>query len=182
MPRRTLIQLYKDWRLWTQRRFNNSFIRKFTQKPLSRRLSIDEIALVRSVFGDSITLNNVQLKSAWWVLRGYAVSPNGNIYFHPEDWVVDFSSSTLGRQSWLIHELTHVWQLQQGLNVILGALLNRRYSYTLTTGKSFFKYGIEQQAQMVQDYFIRRARGQDCRALEDCIPFLNHIDLNRMVP
>jgi hypothetical protein len=42
----------------------------------------------------------------------------------------------------------------------------------LKTGKSFFNYGIEQQARMVQDYFIRRQRGQNCQALETCIPFL----------
>ena len=53
-----------------------------------------------------------------------------------------------------------------------GALIDRRYDYVLETGKSFFKYGVEQQARMVQDYFIRRQRGQDCQDLEACIPFL----------
>ncbi len=138
----------------------------------SRPLSIGEIALARSVFGDSIKLDEVRLKTAWWVLKNYAVSPNGNIYFHSADWITDFSKTSLGKQSWLIHELTHVWQLQQGLKVIRGALINRRYKYALKAGKSFFRYGIEQQAQMVQDYFIRRQCGQDCQALAACIPFL----------
>lgn len=138
----------------------------------SRLLTTGEIALARSVFGDTIKLDEVQLKTAWWVLKNYAVSPNGNIYFHPADWITDFSSASLSKQSWLIHELTHVWQLQQGLKVVRGAVINRRYDYVLETGKSFFKYGIEQQARIVQDYFIRRQRGQDCRDLEVCIPFL----------
>ena len=43
----------------------------------------------------------------------------------------------------------------------------------LETGKSFFRYGIEQQARMVQDYFVRRQLGKDCQDLEACIPFLS---------
>ena len=139
----------------------------------SRQLSVGELAIARSVFGDSIRLDEVNLKTAWWVLKTYAVSPNGNIYFNKADWVADFSHASINKQSWLIHELTHVWQLQQGLKVVRGAIMNRRYNYVLKAGKSFFKYGIEQQARMVQDYFIRRQRGQDCHALEACIPFLD---------
>ena len=138
----------------------------------SRQLSEGERALARSVFGNSLDIDKIRLKTAWWVLKNYAVSPNGHIYFHPADWTTDFSSSSINKQSWLIHELTHVWQLQQGLKVVRGALINRRYRYNLVRGKSFFKYGIEQQARMVQDYFIRRQCGQDCQALEECIPFL----------
>ncbi len=141
-------------------------------KQQSRQLTEGELALARSVFGDSLKLDGVQLKTAWWVLKHYAVSPNGNIYFHPADWVTDFSQCALGKQSWLIHELTHVWQLQQGLKVVRGAIINRRYDYVLEAGKSFFNYGIEQQARMVQDYFVRRHRGHDCRDFETCIPFL----------
>lgn len=142
----------------------------------SRPLTSSEKALARSVFGDSIALDDVYLKSAWWVLKNYAVSPNGNIYFHPADWITDFGSASLQKQSWLIHELTHVWQLQQGLKVVRGALLNRRYDYVLILGKSFFDYGIEQQARMVQDYFVRRARAQDCQMLIECIPFLQALN------
>ena len=141
-------------------------------KQCSRQLTVGEMALARSVFGDSIELEQVQLKTACWVLKNYAVSPNGNIYFHPADWVTDFSQSSLGKQSWLIHELTHVWQLQQGLKVVRGAMINRRYDYVLNAGKPFFNYGIEQQARMVQDYFISRQHGRDCQGFENCIPFL----------
>ena len=138
----------------------------------SRPLTDGEIVLARSVFGDSICLNKVRLKTAWWVLRHYAVSPKGLLYFYPADWIGDFSQAPLGKPGWLIHELTHVWQGQQGLKVVRGALINRRYDYELRVGKSFFKYGIEQQARMVQDYFVRRQLGRDCRELEVCIPFL----------
>jgi hypothetical protein len=154
------------------KRFFSRYLRSSEKKQQFRYLTVGEIALARSVFGDSIRLNEVQLKTAWWVLKNYAVSPNGNIYFNPVDWIIDFSNAPLGKQSWLIHELTNIWQLQQGLKVVRGALIDRRYDYVLETGKSFFKYGIEQQARMVQDYFVRRQRGQDCQNLEACIPFL----------
>lgn len=147
-------------------------------KHQSRYLTDGELALARSVFGDSLKLDSVQLKTAWWILKHYAVSPNGNIYFHPADWVTDFSQCSLAKQSWLIHELTHVWQLQHGLKVVRGAIINRRYDYVLESGKSFFNYGIEQQARMVQDYFVRRHHAHDCRNFEVCIPFLKEQTLN----
>lgn len=53
------------------------------------------------------------------------------------------------------------------------ALFNRRYRYVLKEGKSFFAYGIEQQAKMVEDYFLKQQKGQDCTQLIDCIPFLS---------
>ncbi|MBF2718959.1 type IV secretion protein Rhs [Psychrobacter sp. NG254] len=156
----------------TRKGFFNRYLCRAAYKQQSRLLTAGEIVLAQSVFGDSIRLDGVQLKTAWWVLKNYAVSPNGNIYFNPADWIADFSEASLSKQSWLIHELTHVWQLQQGLKVVRGALMDRRYNYVLETGKSFFKYGIEQQARMVQDYFLRHQRGQNCQDLEDCIPFL----------
>lgn len=138
----------------------------------SRPLTEAEIQMAQLVFGTNFDLSEVRLKTAWWVLKNYAVSPNGNIYFHPKDWVEDFSNQSLEKRSWLIHELTHVWQLQQGLKVVRGAVVNRRYDYILAEGKSFFSYGIEQQARMVQDYYLRRELGKDCQPWQACIPFL----------
>ena len=161
------------------KRLFDRYPRSSVKNQQSRPLTVGEVALARSVFGDSIRLDGVHLKTAWWVLKSYAVSPNGNIYFNPADWVTDFSAASLGKQSWLIHELTHVWQLQQGLKVVRGALIDRRYNYVLRTGKPFFKYGIEQQARMVQDYFVRRQRRQYCQDLEACIPFLTVNSTNK---
>lgn len=142
--------------------------------PRIRALSEGEKQLAKSVFGDAIDLDSVRLKTAWWVLKGYAVSPNGNIYFHPDDWMADVSCETLTKRAWLIHELTHVWQVQQGQAVFWRALFNRRYQYRLRTGKSFFGYGIEQQARMVEEYYIRREMGRDCKAWQACLPFVGN--------
>lgn len=137
-----------------------------------RYLSEGEKKLARSVFGEALKLDQIRIVAHRWVLKNYAMSPNGHIYFNLHNWCDDFSVLSLAKQSWLIHELTHVWQVQQGMQVLLRALLNRKYSYMLKEGKQFFAYGIEQQATMVQDYFLKRAQGQDCQAYENCIPFL----------
>lgn len=137
-----------------------------------RYLSEGEKKLAYSVFGEALQLEQIRIVAHRWVLKNYAISPNGHIYFNIYNWCEDFSKASLAKQSWLIHELTHVWQVQQGMQVVLRALLNRKYSYILKEGKTFFKYGIEQQASMVQDYFLKRAQGQDCQAYEHCIPFL----------
>ena len=139
-------------------------------KPLSRTLTPKEITLAKSVFGDALDYSAVRLKTAWWVLKGYGVAPNGVIYFNKADWYDDFGDETLGKRAWLIHELTHVWQYQVGMAVFWRALFNRRYRYTLT-GKSFYRYGIEQQAKLVEDFYIRRELGKDCGAWRAGLPF-----------
>ncbi|MEY4516542.1 MAG: hypothetical protein RL180_888 [Pseudomonadota bacterium] len=137
-----------------------------------RRLTIHERQLAVSVFGASLALDEIKLYACGWVFRGYAISPNGHVYFHPDDWQDDFALASLAVQGWLIHELTHVWQVQQGIHVFRRALFDRRYRYVLRDGQPFLHYGVEQQAQLVQDYFVRRAQGQDCTAYERCLPFL----------
>lgn len=137
-----------------------------------RYLTDHEKQMAHLVFADSLDMSDIQLKTTWWVLKGYAVSPNGNIYFHFDDWVDDFSQESLGKQAWLIHELTHIWQLQQGIKVVRRAIFDRRYEYLFKEGKSFFEYGVEQQARMVEDYYIALMQNKDCQAFKNCLPFL----------
>lgn len=136
-----------------------------------RTLTIGEKTLCQSIFADQINLDTPWICASYWILKGYAMSPNGSIYFNPNDYLLDYSKASLGKQAWFIHEMTHVWQIQQGIQVVKHAILDRRYQYVLESGKQFLAYGVEQQAQMVQDYFIQRATGQDCRVLEQCLPF-----------
>lgn len=138
---------------------------------MRRKLTLGEKSLAYSVFYEQLDLDRPRIYASAWVIQGYAISPNGHIYFNPSDYLEDFSTATLGRQAWFIHEMTHVWQVQQGMHVVRRAVLDRRYQYLLQEGKSFFQYGIEQQAQMVQDFFVQRSLGQDCRALGQCLPF-----------
>lgn len=137
----------------------------------SRALTAGEIALASSVFGNQINYQAVRIQTAWWVLKGYAIAPNGAIYFNQADWSDDFSATTLAKRAWLIHELTHVWQYQKGMAVFWRALVNRQYRYVLMPNKPLTDYGIEQQAKLVEDFYIRRELGKDCRAWQACLPF-----------
>ena len=96
------------------------------------------------------------------VLKNYGISPNGHVYFNEHDWCADFSQQSLGTQSWLIHELTDVWQIQQGIKVVRKAIFDRQYQYVLEQGKLFLSYGIEQQAEIVRHIFLLR-HGQKIR-------------------
>lgn len=149
------------------------FFPKISRIVKIRLLTAGELQLAQSIFGSMIDLDQTSIRASGWVLRGYAVSPNGHIYVHPAEWCEDYSQQSLAMQSLLIHELVHVWQVQQGMAVVRRAVLDRRYQYKLRQDKPFLTYGIEQQAQMVQDYFVRRARGQNCVAWEQCLPFHN---------
>ena len=137
-----------------------------------RKMTLGEKALAQGVFGSALRMDDIEIIAHRFVLQHYAISPNGHIYFNEKDWQDDFSKRPLNEQSWLIHELTHVWQIQQGIAVIRKALLDRRYSYVIEQGKNFLNYGVEQQAQMVQDYFMRSQQKQTCDDLKACIPFV----------
>lgn len=136
-----------------------------------RPLTDGEKRLCQTIFARQIDLSTPRICASYWILKHYAMSPNGHVYFHPEDYLLDYSQAGLGKQAWFIHEMTHVWQSQQGISVFWRALFNRRYNYELQAGKHFLSYGVEQQAQMVQDYFVLRETGQECSVLGACLLF-----------
>jgi hypothetical protein len=127
----------------------------------SRPLTPGEIALARSVFGDSIDYAKVRLvRGKWWPFqpRNAAMAPNGNIHFHPAagGWTEDFAGEPLSRQGFFIHEMTHVWQAQKGGRFYLPLMRHPfcRYRFELKPGKPFSRYGIEQQAEIVRHIFL----------------------------
>ena len=126
-----------------------------------RPLTPGEIALARSIFGDAIDYSKVCLvEGKWWWFhpRRAAMAPMGAIWFHPDEggWSEDFSSETLSRQGFFIHELTHVWQAQKSGPLYLPLMRHPfcRYRYRLVPGKRFVHYGLEQQAELVRHRFL----------------------------
>src|SRR6476469_2731742 len=126
-----------------------------------RRLTPGEIALARSIFADSIDYSRVELvRGKWWPFqpRDTAMSPDGNIYFHPAagGWSKDFASEPLYRQGFFIPEMTHVWQAQRGGRFYLPLMRHPfcRYGFDLRPGKPFHRYGLEQQAEIVRHRFL----------------------------
>ena len=50
--------------------------------------------------------------------------------------------------------MIHVWQHQEGINVRVRGIFQRRYEYLpFEESKAFSDYGIEQQGDIVRDYF-----------------------------
>ena len=148
---------------------------------MSRRRSLTEgeIALARSVFGDSIDYSKVSLfRRKWWPFqpRNSAMAPMGNIYFHPNGgaWSDDFSKEGLSRQAFFIHEMTHVWQAQVKGRFYLPLMRHPfcRYSYDLKPGRPFGRYGLEQQAEIVAHRFLadRGVQPSQCPPVE-LLPF-----------
>jgi hypothetical protein len=126
-----------------------------------RPLTAGELAAARAVFGDAIAWDRVRIYPRGFTPfqpRNVAVTPLGAVHFRRADFRPDFSGSW-SDMAWLIHELVHVWQHQSGVPVLLRGLVERRYHYdSLDPAKPFARYGIEQQAAIVEDWF-RRTRG-----------------------
>ena len=149
--------------------------------PLRRRLTDGEQALAASVFGTALDAAAVTIRrEKFWLLhpRRVTMAPNGHIWCHPEgdNWCADYAAAALGLKAHFVHEMVHVWQHQQGINLFLRRLPFARYRYALLPGKPFQRYGIEQQACIVADAFLLRegallAEKPPLAAYSSVIPF-----------
>lgn len=126
-----------------------------------RELSVRERGVARSVFGDSLNLENVRIhnRKFWWFHpRRVTMAPDGHLWFHPKSelFCEDFCDRDIGLQGLFIHELVHVWQHQQGIFLPLRRHPFSRYDYSLKPGWKLARYGIEQQAEIVRHVFLLR--------------------------
>jgi hypothetical protein len=134
----------------------------FGAHPSGRRLTPGEIALVRSVFGDAIDVGRVRIHNRrwWWFQpRRITMAPDGHLWFHPQNnlFCDDFCGRDLSLQGLFIHEMTHVWQHQSGINLPLRRHPFCRYDYSLKPGWTLKRYGLEQQAEIIRHIFLLRA-------------------------
>lgn len=143
--------------------------------PACRHLTPGETTLARKYFNDSINYNSVKIfNRAVMGLFGQntlGMSPNGNIYFaDKEDRFPDFSNKNAYDQKTFIHEMTHVAQHQNGTHVPLQALLtyltygykyDDAYDYRIETNAPFDLMNLEQQAEIMEDYFLERSDFED---------------------
>ncbi|MDY6924996.1 MAG: hypothetical protein SWI22_13690 [Pseudomonadota bacterium] len=129
-----------------------------------RALTTGEQNLAREAFGDDLRSDTVRFLPAPWPFNRAFVPGR---WFGLE-WIVwparslppDIAAAPLGLQALLIHELTHVWQAQQGVNLLTGKLRagDRPASYAYPTGMDCDWGGlnIEQQAMVVEHRFRLR--------------------------
>ena len=138
-----------------------------------RPLTAGEVALLRPIFGTRIAYELVRLNDGYGInpiaavaLRSAdAVTLRRSIYFG-RHFLEDFAVGPPVGQGLLAHEMTHVMQWAElGVARFLaryarelaaaGGVQKRMYHYE--PGQPFAGAGLEAQAQMVQDYFMRRA-------------------------
>ena len=156
-----------------------------------RKLLPDELLVARRVFGNSIK---------WWQVRvsdghglGDSIFTNAGIGQDTMH-VTKFHYARVPNDV-LIHELVHVWQatnlgftgwgykansiLHQGYHTLLGNTRNAAYTYNRARlGKDGFEdFSTEEQAQIVEDWFIRGEHRNDpaFRYIHHCIRECDYI-------
>jgi len=128
----------------------------------SRLLTQAERDLAAGMFGDAIDYARVRVhRRRWWPFqpRNVTMAPDGHLWFHPQapHYRDCFASASRAAQAHFIHEMTHVWQAQSKGRWYLPLMRHPfcRYRYVLEDGKPFDRYGLEQQAEIVKDAFLR---------------------------
>ena len=127
-------------------------------RPIVTRLSEGERALAARVFGPALRLDDV---------RVLALPKPLNRAFVPgrwfgRDWICwparsltqDLSAADLRARATFVHELVHVWQSQQGVNLLLSKLKAgdgpAAYAYAPAPDCVWDRLNIEQQASLVE--------------------------------
>jgi hypothetical protein len=126
-----------------------------------RPLSAGERVLAHDVFADALRLDPVRLVKAGLAPGHFAIAtPFSRVVFCAgAPLPVDFADAGPGAQSWLIHELTHLWQAARGIALArskIRALGRGAYRWRLEPGRRFLAYNIEQQAEMTAAAFLLR--------------------------
>lgn len=136
-------------------------------RALIRPLTAGEEALAREAFGDALRYASIRLLPAPWPLSRAFVP---GCWFG-RSWIVwpartlpaDIAAAPLGVQATFIHELTHVWQAQNGVNLLTGKLRAgdrpASYRYSVSPDCAWEALNIEQQAMVVEHRF-RLSRGE----------------------
>ncbi|HWI86503.1 MAG TPA: vgr related protein [Sphingomonas sp.] len=139
-----------------------------------RPLTPGERAMATGMFGAALNLDTIRLHRAkWWPFqpRNVVMAPAGGIWFHPEGtlWREDFSTAHERLQALFVHELAHVWQHQSGLCLPFRRHVFCRYAYALTPGRRLERYGVEQQAMIVEHAFVARGAGKPDAILDQLL-------------
>lgn len=130
----------------------------------SRNLTPAEIALATKIYKTSIDYAKVKVHDAKYSAiqpSNSGMTPKGEIYINGV-YRADYGTASANLKAFFIHEMAHVYQYQ--LNILdpitaaIGASIknafnyDKAYFYTLDAKKDLLDYGIEQQAQMIEDY------------------------------
>jgi hypothetical protein len=129
------------------------------QRPRSRALTENEIAMASLLFRDAIDYSRVRIHGRRYMPfqpKNCCMTPNGSMYFHRSCFLPDYSRGDPGAIHWFMHEMVHVWQHQLGYPVRMrGAVrLGLSYAYSLREGATLADYNMEAQGDLLADYFV----------------------------
>lgn len=127
----------------------------------SRKLTEGERIMCRRLFKDALDFDKVEINNKVFVKiqgSGVGMAPNGNVYFHPDDFLEDFAAPDVGANDlqFFMHEMVHVWQHQLGYPVGLMRAVHIAYlpyTYALVPGAKLQHYNMEQQGDLLSDYW-----------------------------
>ncbi len=128
----------------------------------NRPLTTGEIALLKPIFRDGIDYTKVHVINNSFPLQPENVymTPRGHVYAPGDLWQSDFSTRN---RAVFVHEMTHVWQYANGMDLIGQGVVEftkyrgqyeKAYPYELAPERDLVEYGMEQQASIIEDYFV----------------------------
>jgi hypothetical protein len=131
---------------------------------MGQRLMVDkEIAVAKTVFGYTIPYERITLSSGLGVGNRPFTIPDPVRWGH-------FMIYIGPKVTWgvLIHELVHVWQghnseLAWGyaLDSLFSQMIYGSEAYKYSLGDSWLSYNVEQQASIIEDWFLRGRKKND---------------------
>lgn len=133
-----------------------------------RRLTSGEVKLLSNVFGGNINSSIIWVRKESFFpfglqLNDYGMTPLGDMYVRDESYSDDYSLEEKCDKHFFIHEMTHSFQYQHGMNVFVRGIAScvAGYMYRLSEGKLLSDYNMEQQASIVADYYYLKNYGEN---------------------
>lgn len=131
----------------------------------NRPLTPGEVELLRPIFRDGIDYAKVHVINNSFPLQPQNVymTPRGHVYAPGDLWQSDFSTLRGGHRAVFVHEMTHVWQYANGMDLVGQGVIEltkfrgqyeKAYPYELANDRDLVDYGMEQQASIIEDYFV----------------------------
>lgn len=124
----------------------------------TRPLTEEELAIAKPIFETSLEYKKIRINNGGPLTWIYPALTTGNTISFPEN----FNGSTGKAHALFLHEMTHVWQYQNhGIGYLPRALfeeITQRDAYTVhyDVSKRFLDYDIEEQAEIVAEYFLTK--------------------------
>lgn len=150
----------------------NRMMSNARMKPLSwRGLTEGERSLAAEMFGAGLDAGRVRILALPLWRRAFVAGPSLIVWpavaARPDFAAPDVPLKT---QAVFVHELTHVWQAQHGVALLLAKIKagdgERAYAYDLEDGRPFAAMNIEQQAMVVEHAFLAARGGETPHAAE----------------